>query len=141
MSDPKKPLIECPGVLTGEAATAYRRKFFDDHHARRDAYLAECRAEAVATGKEPFSREKVQALWQPERWPGDEIDEAEWRIIEERYVTLRDQVRTIAAFIPHLITLEEWREPLLPTGWEEELEATFGKQPPPGGAGGDGTSE
>lgn len=128
-------------ILTGQAADAYLEDLFGKQEAADGAYRAESRAEAARTGKEPFSREKVQALWHPDRWPGDEIDEDEWRSIEEEYYAQRGRCQTIASFIPYLVMQEQWRDPGWPPGWEEELEATFGKQPPPGGTGGDGSTK
>ena len=94
-------------ILEGEEA----RRYFEESGKRLAAeearMLAEAKAEAVRTGKEPFDLEKVKRLWVLMRDPDEYPDESEYATLEFDYY-MKD-VQTIAEYAKRLSDFEYWR--------------------------------
>ena len=93
--------------LVGEEA----RRAYEESNKRHDAehakMLAEAKAEAVRTGKEPFDLEKVKRLWVLMRDPDEYPGETTYATLEFKYYMTN--VRTNAAFAELLSELEYGR--------------------------------
>ena len=94
-------------ILEGEEAD----REFIEHGRQRDAeeaqMLAEAKAEAVRTGKEPFDLEKVKRLWVLMRDPDEYPGETTYATLEFDYYTTN--VRTNAEYAALLSRLEYGR--------------------------------
>jgi len=94
-------------ILEGEEADREFEESGKRLAARRAKMLAEAKAEAVRTGKEPFDLEKVKRLWVLMRDPDEYPGETTYATLEFKYYMTN--VRTNAAFAELLSELEYGR--------------------------------